>query len=193
VYAWAMRYSVAALLVLAGCSSASSSGAPGASTGADAATPADESQWLTGMNAARAAVGEPPLTWDPVAAQVAQTYAAGCDFVHNPNRDSQYQTAGGGTGGLGENIAAGAPTQEPADAVTAWVAEQQDYDHAGNSCASGQVCGHYTQIVWSATTRVGCGHFSCTTNSPFGSSFADWDYNVCDFSPPGNVVGQPPY
>jgi len=39
---------------------------------------------------------------------------------------------------------------------------------------------------------VGCAHVSCTTNTPF-SGFPDWDFSVCDFSPPGNYTGQSPY
>jgi pathogenesis-related protein 1 len=143
------------------------------------------------MNAARAAVGEEPLVWDPIAAQVALTYAGQCTFAHNPDASSQY-AALGGKGGLGENIAAGAPTETPQNAVKDWVNEINYYDHATNTCALGQQCGHYTQIVWSTTTAVGCGHVSCTTNSPF-SGFADWDFSVCDFNPPGNYVGQAPY
>jgi hypothetical protein len=104
----------------------------------------------------------------------------------------------GGKTGLGENIAAGAPTQTVANAVASWVNEQTNYDHATNTCASGKVCGHYTQVVWSATTGVGCAKVHCTTNIPFkgpdgGASFTSWDDSVCDFSPPGNVNGLPPY
>jgi pathogenesis-related protein 1 len=147
------------------------------------------------MNMARSAVGEQPLTWDPIAAQVAANYAAMCTFAHNPNRNSDYTALGGASSGLGENIAAGAPTQTPAAAVSSWISEQQYYDHATNTCnaPNGGECGHYTQIVWSTTTQVGCAHYSCTTNSPFGGSFPDWDYSVCDFNPPGNYVGQSPY
>ena len=114
-------------------------------------------------------------------------------FEHNPNRSSQYDALGG-SGGLGENLSAGAPTQSVAGAVSSWVGEEQYYDHATNTCASGQECGHYTQVVWSTTTGVGCALVSCTTNSPFGT-FANgqWDFSVCDYSPPGNVVGQSPY
>ncbi len=85
------------------------------------------------------------------------------------------------------------PSQSVASAVASWVNEEQYYDHATNSCASGQVCGHYTQIVWKNTTRVGCAQAHCTTNSPFGAGFPDWDMSVCDFSPPGNYVGEAPY
>jgi pathogenesis-related protein 1 len=142
------------------------------------------------MNAARVAVGESPLTWDPIAAEVAQGWANECNFSHNPNASAQYDALGG-TGGLGENLAAGAPTESIAGAVASWVNEEQYYDHATNTCATGQVCGHYTQVVWSTTTGAGCAQVSCTTNSPFGSG--PWQVEVCDFSPPGNYVGVSPY
>ena len=161
-------------------------GAPPAGQGAVTAT----NEWLEPMNAARAAVGEQPLTWDPLAARVAQAYASLCKFDHNPKAGAQYASAGG-SGGLGENISAGAPTQAVSDAVASWVSEKASYDHASNSCRSGQSCGHYTQIVWATTTAVGCAHVSCTTGSPFGGG--TWDFSVCDFHPPGNWNGQPPY
>ena len=146
--------------------------------------------WLQPMNVERTAVGEAALTWDPIAAQVAQDWANQCNFNHNPNAGSQYDGFGG-TGGLGENLAAGAPTESVSDAVASWVGEEQYYDHASNTCASGQECGHYTQVVWSTTTAAGCAQTICTTGSPFGSG--QWQISVCDFSPPGNYVGESPY
>jgi pathogenesis-related protein 1 len=185
----------------AGTDSGSDGSAPGQPDGSALGEPdssgsgpsASELAWLTPMNAARAMVGEPPLHWDPIAAQVALTYAKQCDYAHNPNAGAQYKAIGG-SGGLGENIAAGAPSQTVAGAVSSWVSEQASYDHATNQCAAGKECGHYTQIVWSTTTGVGCAQASCTTNSPFGT-FANgvWDFEVCDFSPPGNINGRPPY
>ena len=150
-----------------------------------------DSEWLDPMNAARSAVGEAALTWDPIAAQVAQAWADGCMFMHDANGGAQYD-AMGGSGGLGENISAGAPTETATAAVASWVGEMKYYDHANNTCASGQVCGHYTQIVWAATQSVGCAKAHCTTNSPF-KGFTDWDFGVCDFSPPGNVGSEAPY
>ena len=41
-------------------------------------------------------------------------------------------------------------------AVTAWVNEEADYHYASNTCDAGQMCGHYTQIVWATTTKLGC-------------------------------------
>ncbi|HZU84460.1 MAG TPA: CAP domain-containing protein, partial [Polyangiaceae bacterium] len=174
---------------------AAASNDAGASAGGDAGLCAGADVWLTPMNQARAAVnaGEPPLVCDPIAAQVALNYASQCNYAHNANRNSDY-TALGGTGGLGENIAAGAPTFSPAQAVAAWVAESQFYNHATNTCSAptGQSCGHYTQVVWKATTAVGCAHVTCTTNSPFQGG-GNWDFDVCDYNPPGNVGTQSPY
>jgi len=166
---------------------------PSPEAGSSGGPTPEQQAWLDPQNAARAAVGEAPLAWDPIAAQVAQAYASQCSFQHNPDRNSQYDALGG-SGGLGENISAGAPTQDVAGAVGSWVGEQSDYDHASNTCASGKECGHYTQIVWNGTTAVGCAKVSCTTGSPFGTfASGQWDFSVCDYSPPGNVVGQSPY
>jgi pathogenesis-related protein 1 len=161
-------------------------------TGSDAGLCANQGDWLTPMNQARAMVnaGEPPLVCDPIAAQVALNYANKCVFMHNANRNSDY-AALGGTGQVGENLAAGVG-QTPAQAVSLWVSEQQYYTHATNTCASGQTCGHYTQVVWKATTAVGCAKVTCTTGSPLGTG-GSWDNSVCDFTPAGNYVGQPPY
>ncbi|HEY2515464.1 MAG TPA: RICIN domain-containing protein [Polyangiaceae bacterium] len=164
----------------------------GASDSGGGGLPPGASDWLTPMNAARAAVGEAPFTWDPIAAQVAQSWASQCSWGHNPSAGSEY-SALGGSGGLGEDVAAGAPSQSVSDAVASWVSEGQYYDHATNSCAAGQECGHYTQIVWKNSTAVGCAKVHCTTGSPFGAGFPTWDMSVCDFNPPGNYVGESPY
>ncbi len=122
------------------------------------------------------------LSWNEAAAAVAQSWAAGCTYQHNAGR-----------GSYGENIAATAPpgTYTAAQVASLWASEAPDYAYATNSCASGRVCGHYTQIVWRDTTTVGCAVQTCTTGSPFGSG--SWEFWVCDYAPPGNWVGQRPY
>ena len=144
---------------------------------------------LESHNAARAsAQPQPspalaPLTWDATVAEVAQKWADNCKFEHNPNR-----------GNAGENIAAATPDSlTTKGAVKGWVDEVKDYDYAKNTCAAGKVCGHYTQVVWRNSSRLGCGVKRCTTGSPFGGAGGAWDLWVCNYAPPGNYVGQRPY
>ncbi len=142
---------------------------------------ADHNQVRAGVSPA----AEPPLaplTWSSDVAQTAQAWASQCRFEHNPNR-----------GQLGENLAAFTDTSGSAQkAVAQWASEAADYDYATNSCAAGKTCGHYTQIVWRGAQILGCGVQDCATGSPF-PGFLNWQFFVCDYSPPGNVIGQRPY
>ncbi|KAE8674907.1 Pathoproteinsis-related protein 1 [Hibiscus syriacus] len=80
-------------------------------------------------NAARAAVGVEPITWDDTVAAYAQIYAsqriADCNLVHSG-------------GPYGENLAWSSSDLSGTDAVTMWVNEGADYDYGFNSCASGK-------------------------------------------------------
>jgi hypothetical protein len=141
----------------------------------------------TGNAAPAATPGGPlqPMTWSVGAARVAQNYAAQCVFGHNANR-----------GPFGENLNVGGGNQlTGAGSVTGWGSEVSNYTYATNTCAAGQTCGHYTQLVWRTSTAVGCGYQYCTVNNPFGGPFAGmpWDYEVCDYAPPGNYINQSPY
>ena len=182
--------------LLAGCGPTTSTGPAGTTT-----PPADQAAWLDPHNAVRAGTlagvtvspapspALPALGWSDAAAPVARAWAAGCRFQHNPNRGAD------GTA-RGENIAAYAPAGRadatPSAVVASWASEWPGYSYAANACASGQVCGHYTQLVWRGTTLVGCARASCSVNSPF-PGFPTWDLFVCDYEPPGNWSGQRPY
>ncbi len=210
---WATALAVAAWMAGCGGGDAPSaaptqppndSGSTGGSGGNGGVGSADTSQtvWLDAHNALRAGsfadvtvspAPSPPLPalqWSTSAEAVAQAWANGCNYQHNPNR---------GADGVprGENIAATGPADRadatPAYIVGQWGSEWSDYSYATNTCAAGRVCGHYTQLVWRGTTKVGCARARCTVNSPFGAQSPTWDYFVCDYEPPGNVVGQSPY
>jgi pathogenesis-related protein 1 len=73
----------------------------------------------------------------------------------------------------------------PAEVIDSWGKEKTDYDHASNTCATGAVCGHYTQIVWRDTSQVGCGMATCSDRQE-----QVW---VCHYYPAGNISGERPY
>ncbi|EYF04089.1 putative type-1 pathogenesis-related protein [Chondromyces apiculatus DSM 436] len=147
---------------------------------------ADEPANLEGItelhNAARATVSPPaatpipPLVWSHDVASVAQAHAAKCTFEHSGNP-------------YGENIYASSGNSTPDKVVGSWVSEKENYDYASNGCSD--VCGHYTQVVWAASERLGCGMSACTDNGPFGDG--PWEMWVCNYDPPGNFNGQKPY
>ncbi|KAK2987449.1 hypothetical protein RJ640_018586 [Escallonia rubra] len=139
-------------------------------------TQAQNSQqdYLDAHNAARGEVGVGPLTWDDAVAAYAQNYAnqriGDCALMHSQN------------GPYGENLAIGSGDLSGKAAVDLWVGEKQYYDYNSNSCASGQMCGHYTQVVWRNSARVGCARVQCNNG---------WWFITCNYDPPGNYVGEP--
>ena len=151
-------------------------------TGNPPGEPAELEGITAAHNDARASVDPPasppipPLEWDPTLAAYAQSWADGCVWQHS-------------SGPYGENLYANSATVAGADVVAGWVAEEADYDYASNSCAN--VCGHYTQVVWRNSARLGCGMAYCASGAPWGGGA--WSMWVCSYDPPGNYNGQKPY
>lgn len=139
---------------------------------------------LAAHNQVRQTVGLPALTWDPVLAATAKAWLAKCKdsdgdglVDHNPDR-------GSGAAYVGENIYGSSGAATGPAAVNAWAAEAANYNYSSNTCTG--VCGHYTQLVWRETTRVGCALSSC----------AGLRYSatvVCDYAPGGNINNRRPY
>ena len=123
-----------------------------------------------------------PLEWDDGLAAASQAYAETTARTQcgNPDHDAN-------RGDVGENLFSAnttdpqAPPRGGADAVAPWVAEKADYTYASNTCNAGKVCGHYTQVVWRDTTKLGCGRATCSANGMFHTHW------VCRYSPTGNM------
>lgn len=138
------------------------------------------------------------LEWDPALAAVAQNWANRCSWAHNPGATTAYAALSSNTGGVGENIFVTTVTRASAltganSALTDWAAERTSYNFAANTCAPGQQCGHYTQIVWARTLRVGCAITQCATMTGLPPQFNNAQFFVCNYNPAGNFVGQRPY
>ena len=131
----------------------------------------------------------PPVTWDAILADSAFNYLSQCvasdgQLVdHNPDRQADYEALGG-KGYVGENIyASTGQTVNPADAVDSWMSEAKDYDYASNNISA---AGHYTQVVWRDSVRIGCAIVNCP-----GVKFSNTI--LCDYAPGGNITNQKPY
>ena len=142
----------------------------------DLASQAGIEQMLNAHNKWRNTVNVPPLRWSPDLANYAQEWANKLlrenKFEHR--RNSSY----------GENLAAASGQQlSPERVVDMWGNEVRDYNYNNNSCQPGKMCGHYTQVVWESTREVGC---AMARNS-------DREVWVCNYNPPGNIIGRKPY
>ena len=131
--------------------------------------------YLQAHNAARAAVGVGPMTWSPTLAAYAANYAGrltDCSLVHS---DGPY----------GENLFGGTGDWTAREAVEDWVSERRYYDYPTKTCATGQDCGHYTQVVWRNSVQLGCARLRCTSENAI--------LIICSYSPRGNIIGEWPY
>ena len=130
---------------------------------------------LHAHNVVRAQLGEEQLKWSQPLASEAQWWAnelaSKNQFHHEPDRS------------WGQNLfLIEGGFSSPEQAIAAWASEANAYDHQQNKCV-GNMCGHYTQLVWRSTKEVGCAH-------AWRGEREVW---VCDYFPPGNVVGQRPF
>lgn len=120
------------------------------------------------------------MTWDTAAAAQAQTYAAQGVYAHSSATTRQV-----GGKQCGENLAAATTgTVTEADAVKLWYDELCNTSPLGCQQQFSSNTGHYTQVVWSSSTALGCGKGSTT------ASGATQDMWVCWYCPSGNVGGQ---
>src|SRR5262245_13291718 len=103
-------------------------------------------------NRYRAQHCSPPLTWSATLAARAQRWADrlrdhGCALQHSQ-------------GEYGENLAAGTGgTLDPAAVVAMWYGEGSSYDFRHGKFS--MQTGHFTQVVWAGTARLGCGVATC--------------------------------
>ncbi|XP_060750861.1 peptidase inhibitor 16 isoform X2 [Tachysurus vachellii] len=120
------------------------------------------------------------MTWDDGLALVAAGYAAQCIWEHNPDVKNE----------LGENLFITTGTLNVNKSIDKWFDEQEHYNYESNICEV-WICGHYTQVVWAKSNNVGCASHLCGTVKNL--AYKNSTILVCNYSPPGNVVGRRPY
>jgi hypothetical protein len=132
-------------------------------------------------NAYRREVGVGAIGWSAALACAAQQWAdhlmalGGMTLRHSSSAERQ---------GAGENLWAGtAGYYRLRDMVNSWGAERRDYRAGPVTPDNVARVGHYTQMVWQATTSVGCGL----------ARGRGTDILVCRYDPAGNMLGRRPY
>ena len=135
---------------------------------------------LASHNSVRRQAGVPALAWDPALAVGAQGYAnelARLNLLrHSPKVTRR---------GLGENLWMGTRDYfRPARMVGAWASERSMFAPgrfpAVSRTGNWADVGHYTQMIWPGTQRVGCAIAKSAIS----------DILVCRYWPSGNVDGQ---
>lgn len=141
-------------------------------------TQAEKEECLKAHNELRELmVDTKPLKWDDNLAHKAQMWAENNlkrdKMVHKkPNKD-------------GENIAYGKSYKGPrscASAVLAWFNEIQYYNFTTGNTKDGHHIGHFTQLVWHDTQKVGVGIASKTVGGRTTT------YIVAEYQPKGNRI-----
>ncbi|OAR00908.1 hypothetical protein LLEC1_00630, partial [Akanthomyces lecanii] len=125
---------------------------------------------LNSTNTYRAQHNASALAWNATLASFAASYLDAaqkddCRFAHSG-------------GPYGENIAMGYANATAA--MAAWGDERKEYDFGRPGFDHGT--GHFTQMVWKATTTVGCERVLC-------DGVKGW-FVACEYWPRGNVQGQ---
>jgi hypothetical protein len=137
---------------------------------------------LAAHNRERVRLGIAPLQWDPALAAAAATYGRTLARLGRLQHSIEAVRQG-----QRENLWMGTRgTFSPEQMVGGWIAERayyrpgQPFPYVSRTGNWADV-GHYTQVVWRGTTRVGCAIYPSRR----------WDYLICRYSPPGNIDGRP--
>jgi hypothetical protein len=143
------------------------------------------------------------LTWSADLARNAQEWVNGCHTSKNANGDEffchQNKQFGCGTDAsyhYGENLSFGWPTRSGKEAVDGWYCEINVYDFNNPAVTGGvifgcdnnpdKVTGHFTQVIWRDSTRLGCAQKTCSLGGNMGTLWA------CEYDPPGNFNADQP-
>lgn len=171
-----------AVLLLSACAGASAhqtpqAKAPPAGAAGSRLASAEVQTLLREHNRARAAVGVAPLQWSAPVAKTAQRWA---DHLASSSCRMQHSRGSG----YGENLFIGtAGRYGVKDAALAWEQEKRLYRGGVLKVGKTQGIGHYTQMVWRDTRRLGCARSQCSNRVIV----------VCNYEPAGNYLGKAPY
>jgi uncharacterized protein YkwD len=129
----------------------------------------------------------PPIEWDDSVANAAQSFTdSAAVLAACPGQGGTFQHNTDG-GKYGQNFAGSSftyPNQTIGEtAVDLWMLEEKHYNFQDPGFSDST--GHFTQVVWIASTKLGCGYRKCPTYNGLTLQFV-----ICNYLPPGNVIGE---
>ena len=139
-----------------------------------------EAKLLEVHNRERSAVGAGPLVWDPALAAAAASYGADLErlgrLAHSPPATRP---------GQGENLWMGTRGAYRLEEMAGGWAAEKSLFRPGlfptvSASRNWSDVAHYTQMIWSGTSRLGCALHQGRAS----------DVLVCRYAPAGNVVGR---
>ncbi|XP_048357439.1 glioma pathogenesis-related protein 1-like [Sphaerodactylus townsendi] len=125
------------------------------------------------------------MTWDVALARTARAWANRCTFKHSPYRKSHPDSS---FWLLGENLWMSNAVRrhfDPTGPIASWNSEVKSYKFNSHQCE--RVCGHYTQIVWDVSYKVGCAIVFCRKTD----RSKNIEIFVCNYGPGGNFPRRP--
>ncbi|POS69674.1 hypothetical protein DHEL01_v211932 [Diaporthe helianthi] len=158
-------------------------GATSSSPTSNSSLSSDAQQALDAHNAARSDVGTAALVWDDVLASNAQEYGEMLVSQYGSSgtlEHSQISDQGENLywqGGSGDDI-------PMTNAANMWIGEKSEYNGEPISETNYMKFGHYTQVVWKSTSKVGIAAVS---------DGAGGFYVVGRYQEPGNMIGETAY
>ncbi len=140
-------------------------------------------EFIDEHNQWRKDVGTAPLEWSDELAQYASEWGMElgkkCDMKHRPHSGKWKQIHG-------ENIFwTSAPQVTPKYVVDSWGSEIKYYKKPKPIDDDFVKYGHYTQVVWKDTKKVGCAIIECKGNKGI--------IVICNYDPSGNWDGETAY
>lgn len=126
------------------------------------------------------------LVWSDALAASAKVWATQCYWAHNTSING---------GGYGQNIAAGVPIANVAEVVSdLWYDNEVNhfnglYGEASPDMTNFDSWGHFTQVVWKQTSKVGC-HTSPCSQGMKNLNGHYTSFTVCNYGQPGNFLGE---
>ncbi|XP_053665357.1 cysteine-rich venom protein-like [Anopheles marshallii] len=119
------------------------------------------------------------MKWHHGAARSAQKWANQCRVLTHDTPKGRWID---NFGACGQNIFVSTHRVPWMFALRTWFLERQNFTY-GSSRNVLDIVGHYTQMVWAATHKVGCGLTKCPKGGPRGKPFYNY---VCNYCPIGN-------